>query len=62
MFIVEVSIGGHRHIGQQQTGQVATGLPLRHEQAALGTLAMAALDMKIQPGLQVQLAALRLLT
>ncbi|MNR61160.1 hypothetical protein D3C85_1828210 [compost metagenome] len=61
MLIVQVRVGGHRHIGQQQARQVAARLPLFHEQTAFRTLAMLAFNVKIQPGLHVQFRPLRLL-
>ena len=62
MLVVQVRIGGHRQVSQQQTGQVTAILPLFHEQAALGALAVLPLDVKIEPGLHVQLGTLGLLT
>ena len=60
VLVVQVRVGGHRQVGQQQACQVATILPLFHEQPTLGALAMLALDVKVQPGLHVQLRALGL--
>ena len=61
VLIVQVRIGGHRQVGQQQAGQITAGGALLHKQAAFGAVAVLAFDVKIQPGLQVQLAALGLL-
>ena len=55
LLIVDMGIGGHRQIGQQQARQVAVGVALFKEQPAFGAGALLALHMKIQPGLQVDL-------